>query len=79
MRLIWMIFIIILLLLYEKVWRPLICKKKIYSHIENLGGQVDNIERLTQRDEIYNVYYTANGEMNNSIVKFNLFYKAKWK
>ncbi|NFH70897.1 hypothetical protein FDC35_11200 [Clostridium botulinum] len=79
MRLIWMIFIIILLLLYEKVWRPPICRKKICRHIENLGGQVDDIERLTQRDEIYNVYYTVNGEMNNSIVEFNLFYKAKWR
>ncbi|WP_315078584.1 hypothetical protein [uncultured Clostridium sp.] len=78
MRSLWIVFVIILLLLYEKVWRPIICKKKIYRHINDLGGQIDNIERLTQRDEIYNVYYTVNGQLNNSIVKFNLFYKAKW-
>ncbi|ACD22387.1 hypothetical protein FDE76_05465 [Clostridium botulinum] len=78
MRLLRIVFFIILLLLYEKIWRPIICKKNIHMHINNLGGQVDNIERLTQRDEIYNVYYTVNGKLNNSIVKFNLFYKSKW-
>lgn len=77
MRLLWIV-IIIILLLYEKVWRSIICKKKIHRHINNLGGQISNIERLTQRDEIYNVYYTLNGKLNNSIVKFNLFYKAEW-
>lgn len=77
MKLLWILFIIILLL-YEKVWRPIVCKKKIYRHINNLGGQVDNIEKLTAKDEIYNVYYTVNKQSNHSIVQFNLFYKTKW-
>lgn len=78
MKLLLVVFIIILLL-YEKVWRPIVCKKKIYNHINNLGGQVDNIEKLTAKDEIYNVYYTVNKQSNHSIVKFNLFYKTKWQ
>ena len=78
MKLLLVLFIIILLL-YEKLWRPIVCKKKIYSHINNLGRQVDNIEKLTAKDEIYNVYYTMNKQSNHSIVKFNLFYKTKWQ
>lgn len=73
------IFILIILLLYEKVWRPIVFKKKIYSHISNLGGQVNSIESLTPRDEIYSVYYTVNGQSKHSNVKFNLFYKTKWE
>ncbi|AOR25108.1 hypothetical protein [Clostridium taeniosporum] len=79
MKSVGIVLFIIFLLLYEKVLRPIICKKKIYEHINNLSGQVDNIEKLTARDEIYNVYYTVNGQANHSIVKFNLFYKTKWK
>jgi hypothetical protein len=79
MKPIWGVLVLILLLIYEKVWRPMICKKKIYSHIENIGGQVSNIEKLTPRDEIYSVYYTANGQSKHSNVQFNFLYKTTWK
>lgn len=78
MKLMWLVFIIILLL-YEKLYRIMVCKKKIYSYINNLGGQVDSIEKLTSRDEIYSVYYTINGQSEHGNVKFNLFYKSEWK
>jgi len=79
MRPIWIVLILILLLIYEKVWRPIVCKKKICSHIDSIGGQVNKIEKLTPRDEIYSVYYTVNGQSKHSNVKFNLFYKTTWK
>ncbi|MCT4606221.1 MAG: hypothetical protein N4A64_08995 [Marinisporobacter sp.] len=79
MKPIWGVLVPILLLIYEKVWRPIVCKKKIYRHIENIGGQVGNIEKLTSRDEIYSVYYTVNGQSKHSNVKFNLLYKTIWK
>ena len=79
MKPIWGVLVLILLLIYEKIWRPMVCKKKIYNHIENIGGQVGNIEKLTPRDEIYSVYYTVNGKSKHSNVKFNLFYKTTWK
>ncbi|WP_129596093.1 hypothetical protein [Anaerophilus nitritogenes] len=79
MKLIWRVLVLILVLIYEKVWRPMVCKKKIYHHIENIGGQVGNIEKLTPRDEVYSVYYIVNGQSKHSNVKFNLFYKSTWK
>jgi septation ring formation regulator EzrA len=79
MKLLLAFIILVLLLIYEKAWRPMVCKKKIYSHIDKLGGQIDSIEKLTPRDEIYNVYYTVSGCSKHLNVKFDLFYKTKWK
>lgn len=69
----------VFLLVYEKVWRPMICKKKIYQHIEAIGGEVSKIEKLTPRDEIYSIYYIENKQINHVCVQFNLFYKSTWK
>lgn len=78
MKVIWTVFILLTLLVYEKLRRPIVCKKKIYAYINNIGGEVSNIEILTPRDEIYSVYYTLNGEIKHLNVKFNLFYKDTW-
>lgn len=72
------IIFIIILLLYEKVHRKKICKKKIIKHIERLGGELDEIKKLTPRDEIYMVYYTADGQKQRSTVEFSLFYDETW-
>lgn len=79
MELLWLILIIAPLMLYEFVLVPKVCKKKIYSHIYNLGGDVVNIEKLTTREQLYCVYYTLNGKTEKSIVRFDIFYESTWK
>jgi hypothetical protein len=79
MKLVWIILIITPFLLYDMVLSPRICKKKIYSHINNLGGLVVNIEKLTTREQLYCVYYTLNGKSEKAIVIFDIFYESTWK
>lgn len=79
MKKIMMIFILLLTLIYEKAWRPIVCKKKINQYINNLGGIVNMIKEITPRDEIYSVHYTVNGQSMHSNVKFNIFYKMTWE
>ncbi|MDF2870098.1 MAG: hypothetical protein K0R05_1673 [Anaerocolumna sp.] len=69
---------IILLIIYEKVWRKHICKKKIYKHIKRREGDILSIEKLSLRDEVFKIVYTIDGQSENSIVKFNFFYKETW-
>lgn len=73
------ILIIIVLLIYEIYWRPIVCNKKITEHICSIGGEVGTIERLSIREDLYNVYYSIGEQENHSVVKFNLFYEAEWK
>jgi hypothetical protein len=79
MELVWIILIIAPLLIYEIVFSPKICKKKIYDHINNIGGHVVNIEKLTTREQLYCVYYTLNGKSEKGIVRFNFLYESTWK
>ncbi|KMT22464.1 hypothetical protein [Clostridium cylindrosporum] len=65
-------------ILYEVVWRNIVCKKKITNHIDSIGGEVCYIEKISMRDEIYNVCYTVKGKQYKAAVKFNLFYKTTW-
>jgi hypothetical protein len=76
MNAVFIILLFILLLIYEKVWRPVICKKKINYLINNFGGHIQSIKKITPRDEIYSVYYTVNGQAKHLNIKFNLFYKT---
>lgn len=78
MKLILAVLIIIISLAYEKLRRPMVCKRKINAYISNLGGEIYYIEDLTPRDEIYCVYYTLNGDKKQINVKFNIFYKETW-
>jgi hypothetical protein len=73
------ILFVILLLIYEFVLNPRICKKKIYDHISNIGGNVIDIERLTLKEYLYCVNYIMNGKSEKAIVRFNVFYKSTWK
>ena len=73
------IIIIVVLLIYEICWRPIVCDKKITAHICSIGGEVGTIERLSVREDLYNVYYSISGQEHHSVVKFNLFYEAEWK
>jgi hypothetical protein len=66
-------------LVYEKVWRIKVCKRKIYRHVNQLNGKVNKIEKLTARDEIFSVYYTVEGLSRHSNVRFNFFYKDIWE
>lgn len=69
---------LILFLLYEKIRRPVICKKKIYKHITDIGGEVINIERISHRDEIFSVHYKIGSDSKTATVKFDFFYSATW-
>lgn len=77
------IFIVILLfsiLIYEKIYRPIICKKKIRQYINNIDGEIQTIEKLSPRDDIYIIYFTnQEKEKTHIIVEFNLFFKPIWK
>jgi hypothetical protein len=73
------ILLVVGLLLYEIMWRPIACERKIKERIESMGGTVGTIEKLTPRDEIFNVYYKVNGESMHSVVKFDFFYEEEWK
>lgn len=79
MELGWALGILIIVFVYEKVRRPIVCKRKIYSHINNIGGKINSIEKLTPRDEVYSVYYTVDGQSRHLTVKFNIFYESIWR
>ena len=66
-------------LLYEYVVSPKICKKKIYSHIGNLGGQIVEIDKLTIREKLYCIDYIVDGKPKKAIVRFNYFLEDTWK
>jgi hypothetical protein len=76
---IWLTIIFTPVLIYEYVISPKICNKKIHSHINNLGGQVVNIEKLTTREKLYCVYYTLNEKSEKAIVRFNILNEETWK
>jgi hypothetical protein len=78
-ELLWLIIIITPVLIYEYVVSPKICMKKIYNHINNLGGQVVEIEKLTIREKLYCVYYTLNEKSEKAIVRFNIINEETWK
>ncbi len=69
----------LLIILYEKVWRPMICKKKIHKYILSLNGMVDEIKRLSIREETYLVDYRIGDTKYKLTVKFNLVYKEEWQ
>lgn len=69
----------LLIIIYEKVWRPIICKKKIYKHIHSLNGVIEEIKRLSIREETYLVDYRIGNTEYKLTVKFNLFYKEEWQ
>lgn len=73
-----LLFLLILLLAYEKIRRPMVCEEKICQYIESLNGRVMNIKKPIHREELYIVEYKVNGNVKQSTVKFNLFYKQKW-
>lgn len=73
------ILIIALLILFDLVVNPRICKKKIFNHINNIGGKVIDIERLTLKEYLFIVNYIMDGKSEKAIVQFNVFYKSTWK
>jgi hypothetical protein len=75
----WSIIIIILLFLYEFLLAPKICKRMIYKHIDDIGGSVIEIERLTLKEYLYCVNYNIGGKVEKSIVQFNIFFRSTWK
>jgi hypothetical protein len=79
MKLFWVLGLVILVFIYEKIRRPSVCKRKIYNHFNNLGGEVNSVEKLTPRDEVYSVYYTMDGQSRHITVRFNLFYETTWR
>ena len=75
----WKIILVVLVLIYEFVVCPRICEKKIIRHISGMGGEVLDIERLTNREFLYNVDYRRNGKSEKAIVQFNIFYHSTWR
>ncbi len=67
-------------IIYEKYYRDKKCRTKIYEYINNLGGTIVQIEKVTSRDEIYNVDYKIgdNNELLDKTVKFNFWYEETW-
>lgn len=69
---------LIFALIYEKIWRKRVCETKIKEHIVEIGGEIRCIEKLSAREEIYNVKYVLNEEKEATTVKFNFFYDENW-
>lgn len=69
---------IMVLAVYELVWRKRKCLKKINIKIKGLGGTVKEIEKLTPREELYTVLYECEGIEKRNTVKFNFFYDESW-
>lgn len=70
--------LLIIILVYEKFRRPIICKRKIYEYIQSLNGQILDIKRLSIREEIYLIDYKIGEDSHRLTVKYNLFYKGIW-
>lgn len=49
------------------------------KHIKDLGGEVWSIEKLSMKEERYQVKYDLGGAIKNAVVKFNLLYEEEWK
>ncbi len=79
MGVVWMIIIIGSILIYDFAVNPMICKRKILKHVENIGGMVSNIERLTLKEYLYYVNFTLDGKEEKRVVRFNIFYRSTWK
>ena len=75
----WEIMLLVLILLYEFIVCPRICKRKIIRHISSMEGEVIDIERLTLREFLYSVDYWRNGKSEKAIVQFNVFYHSTWR
>lgn len=73
------VIIFILVLIWEKWRRPIVCGRKIYEHIKEQGGEIISVERMSSREEIYHVHYKIRDKDFNSVVKFNIFYHSYWK
>lgn len=69
------ILFLLILLVYEKEYRPKVCHNKIHIYINHLGGTVISINKITPRDEIYSIYYTLDKQEKHINIKFNFFYK----
>lgn len=79
MNLVFLIIVFTPLIIYEYVISPKICKKKIYNHIGNLGGQIIDIEKLTIREKLYCVNFIIDGKPEKAIVRFDFFLEDMWK
>jgi hypothetical protein len=75
----WKIIFLVLVLIYEFVVSPRICKRMIIRHISSMGGEVIDIERLTLREFLYSVDYRRNGKAEKAVVQFNIFYHGTWR
>lgn len=54
------------------------CKKKIFTHVKDIEGQLVSINKISSREEIFNVIYVKNELTHHCSVKFNFFYKDIW-
>lgn len=72
------VLILIVVFIYEKVWRKRVCNKKIKAQILAWGGEIRYIEKLSPREEIYQVEYVINEVKKTNTVKFGFFYNERW-
>lgn len=75
---IFLIVLLLLLLIYEKLIRPQICEKKIGEYLQSINGDLIMLEKVSIREEIYSVKYKVGNFPQTSVVKFNFFFKYKW-
>ncbi|MBH1941516.1 hypothetical protein I5677_11485 [Mobilitalea sibirica] len=76
----WVIVFLLLVFVYEKLWRVRRCIRKIHNHIESLNGCVTRIDKVLAREEIFRVYYRIENHtsLEHKNVKFSFFYKERW-
>ncbi len=63
--------------IYNDWWRLKKCKKKINEYINNSGGQVYYIKRISRTENLYKIKYTLDQIDNEATVKFNFSYTLK--
>jgi len=65
-------------IIYEKLIRPLICRKKIIKSIEANGGIITKITKLNSREETYSIEYKLAYKNKTSVANLDFFFNITW-
>jgi len=69
--------ILCLIFIIDWIWK-MNDKKRIHKYIENLGGEVDYIQKISMHNHIYSVSYHHNGEKNSKTVRYTFTQGEIW-
>lgn len=64
--------------IYEGIIRIYICKKIIQKRINELGGTLLSLDRLSGRKALFSITFKVKGEIKKSTVKFDFFLGETW-